>query len=151
MKEKLLLIIFGCVLLTASAWAGFTMSGDVELNSALSTLNTTATLNFPEFRTEICVNYNVTEAKIDYLITNIKMEPADVYMTVELAVIAKMPVDRVAAVYQANRDKGWGRIAQELGIKPGSKEFKALKGKALGHADKIKDHSKGRGKNKPKK
>lgn len=150
MKGKLLIMVFGCMLLTASAWAGFTMSGDSELNSALSSLNGTATLNFPEFKAEIRVSYNITEAKIDYLTTVIKMEPADVYMTVELALIANTSVDKVATVYQANKGKGWGRIAQELGIKPGSKEFKALKGKALGHTEKIKGHAKGNGKDKPK-
>lgn len=154
MKGKLSIVLLGCILLTASAWAGFTMSGDSELNSALSTLNVTATLNFPEYKAEIRVSYNITDTKIDYLTTVIKMEPADVFMTLELAVIAHTSLDNVVTVYLANKDKGWGRIAQDLGIKPGSKEFKALKDNALEHSEKIKNHDKpkekGQGKNKKK-
>jgi cobalamin biosynthesis protein CbiG len=51
------------------------------------------------------------------------MEPADVYMTLELAEIANTSVDDIVSVYKANRGKGWGVIAKELGIKPGSDEF----------------------------
>ena len=35
--------------------------------------------------------------------------------------------DQVFKIYNANKGKGWGVIAKELGIKPGSPEFHALK------------------------
>lgn len=38
--------------------------------------------------------------------------------------------------------KGWGAIAKELGIKPGSKEFKALKDKTAASAEKAKKKKK---------
>ena len=39
---------------------------------------------------------------------------------------AKRP-EAIVETYQTNRTKGWGVIAKELGIKPGSAEFHALK------------------------
>jgi hypothetical protein len=33
----------------------------------------------------------------------------------------------VAEIFNHNRQKGWGAMAKELGIKPGSAEFHALK------------------------
>ena len=36
-------------------------------------------------------------------------------------------VELVLADYNKHRAKGWGAIARDLGIKPGSKEFHALK------------------------
>ena len=41
-----------------------------------------------------------------------------------------------------HKDKGWGAIAKDLGIKPGSKEFKALKDKSSASADKAKKKKK---------
>jgi len=40
--------------------------------------------------------------------------------------------------YRKNKSKGWGALARDLGIKPGSKEFKALKDKIQASADKAK-------------
>lgn len=42
-------------------------------------------------------------------------------------ILAGSCFDAVYQVYQPNRKKGWGVIAKELGIKPGSPEFHALK------------------------
>jgi hypothetical protein len=41
--------------------------------------------------------------------------------------MTQKPPETVLHVYQANRGKGWGVIAKSLGIKPGSREFHALK------------------------
>jgi len=51
----------------------------------------------------------------------------------------------VANQYKAHRGKGWGMIAKEIGIKPGSEEFMALKNK---FSNKLK---KGKGKGQQKK
>ncbi len=71
-----------------------------------------------------------------------EMEPADVYMSLEIAALTNKTLDDVIIVYDANRDKGWGFITKEMGIKPGSEEFKALKTNA---AEKL-NRAKGKGK-----
>jgi hypothetical protein len=67
-------------------------------------------------------------------------------LILELAKILKKPVDDVFTVYKSNRGKGWGAISKELGIKPGSPEFHALKNSAGNKAQKGKPDSGKKGK-----
>jgi hypothetical protein len=105
-------------------------SNDDDLNQTLITLDANARLDFGMFKSDISVNYNITEKKIDYLSAEIGMSAGDIYMTVELAKITQKSVDQVVEVYNVQKGKGWGVIAKELGIKPGSPEFHALKNNA---------------------
>ena len=41
--------------------------------------------------------------------------------------MSSKPVDYVLNKYRTEKNKGWGVMAKSLGIKPGSKEFHALK------------------------
>jgi hypothetical protein len=56
----------------------------------------------------------------------------------ELGRIAKKPPATVLEVYKKNKSQGWGAVAQAVGIKPGSPEFKALKAKASERNRKLK-------------
>ena len=76
------------------------------------------------------------------------MSAGDIYMTVELAKICHISVDKVVEVYALHKGKGWGVISKELGIKPGSREFHALKDNAK---NKGKKSGKANGKSKGKK
>ncbi len=58
--------------------------------------------------------------------------------------IASQPVEVVTKEYETNKGKGWGVIAKNLGIKPGSKEFHALKKDDFDGHDS--DSGKGKGK-----
>jgi hypothetical protein len=60
------------------------------------------------------------------------------------------PTDYVIRQYKAEKNKGWGALAQSLGIKPGSREFHALKsgGDLYDGKDKGKGSSHGNGKGK---
>ena len=48
-------------------------------------------------------------------------------MVFQLGQMSRRPPETVLQTYQAHKGKGWGVIAKELGIKPGSREFHALK------------------------
>jgi hypothetical protein len=63
------------------------------------------------------------------------MAPGDIYMAAEISNIIHKPIETVSETYTKNKDKGWGQIAKELGIKPGSKEFHEMK-------DRFKTHGK---------
>ncbi|MEY4605009.1 MAG: hypothetical protein RIT43_2301, partial [Bacteroidota bacterium] len=67
------------------------------------------------------------------------MAIADVFMSFEIAALTKKNVDDVVKSYEKNKDKGWGVIAKEMGIKPGSEQFHALKG----NSKKASENSKG--------
>ena len=121
-------------------------TGDAEFDLTLKEINLEAEADIEGFKADISLTYNISQNKLEYLFVEIEMEPADVYMTLELAKITDNSVDDVVNVYKENRGKGWGVIAKELGIKPGSDEFKALKNKS---SNKLKE-GKGKGQQKKK-
>ena len=120
-------------------------TGDTELNRTLVTIDADASVNFGAFRADLSGRYNVTDNKIDYLSVNVGMSAGDIYMTLEIARITSKTVDQVVTVYKKNRGKGWGVIAKELGIKPGSPEFHALKGNAKMKGNKASHGNNGKG------
>ena len=77
-------------------------------------------------------------------------KPADAYMLLRMGEMSDQPIDYVIDKYKAKKGKGWGSLAKSLGIKPGSKDFQALKkGQDLyddRNNGKEKSKSKGKGK-----
>ena len=131
-------------------------TGDTTFDATLGDLNLqTHGDNLSDFISNLSLSYDVPRLKIEYLIDKVKMTPADVYMTVGIAQITSRPIDEVVDQYRANKGKGWGVIAKQLGIKPGSKEFHALKKGGSDELEKVKgknkDKSKGKGKKNSKK
>ena len=147
-KNKL--CIFGLIvliILPASVCAALDFNtGDAELDLTLKEINLEAKADLEGFKADLSLTYNISQNKLEYLFVEIEMEPADVYMTLELSEIANTSVDDVVNVYKENRGKGVGVIAKELGIKPGSDEFMALKNKS---SNRLKE-GKGKGQQKKK-
>ena len=143
-RNILLIILLSCFYYTQAQYN----SGDDDLNQSLIAIDANAKLDFGSFKADISGGYNITGKKIDYLSIEIRMSAGDIYMTVELAKITHKNVDQVVEVYKAHKGKGWGVIAKELGIKPGSSEFHALQGNAKNNGKKSgkKNNSKGKGK-----
>jgi hypothetical protein len=121
-------------------------TGDAELDLTLKEINLEAEADIEGFKVDLSLTYNISQNKLEFLFVEIEMEAADVYMTLELADITNTSVDDVVNVYKENRGKGWGVIAKELGIKPGSDDFMALKNKS---SNKLKE-GKGKGQQKKK-
>lgn len=141
MKRSLLV----CILIVTSliSFAQFSFNtGSVELDANLNRINTSAKLDFGSFKTDLAVSFNIEEKKIDFLRSSVKMEPAEIYFALELSKISQKPIDNIAEVYKTHKEKGWGFIAKQLGIKPGSPEFHQLKEKTKNKG------SKGKGKGK---
>ena len=125
-------------------------SDDQDLNRSLVSIDASARLDFAAFRSDICLKYNVSEKKIDYLSAEIGMSAGDIFLTVELASISQRSVDQVVEIYRVHKAQGWGVMAKELGIKPGSSEFHALKASAKNKEIKGGQHHPGNGKGKSK-
>jgi hypothetical protein len=117
----------------------FIANADSGLNLALTELNAAARLDFGSYKADIGLRYNLSASKIDQLHLSLKMQPADIFMAAEISILCGKPIDRVVTVYQKHKSKGWGHIAKQLGIKPGSPEFKALKNKANSCSGKLKN------------
>lgn len=104
-------------------------TGDSELDADLNVINTSAKNDMGTFKADLTATFGVSVKNLDYMLS-IKMEPAEIYFALEISVAVNKPIETVIDTYEANREKGWGYIAQQLGIKPGSPEFHALKGKS---------------------
>lgn len=117
-------------------------SGDTELDANLKIVNTNANKDLAAFKLDLTKTFNVPMPKVEACF-KVGMAPADAFMAFQISKIAKKPIEDVITVYKTSKSKGWGAMAKELGIKPGSAEFHALKGKA-------KDKSKGNSKSKDK-
>jgi len=96
------------------------------LDGFLSNLNVQARADLPGFAGRISAQFGIPGAQVSAVIGTVK-DPADAFMIYQLGQMANVPPDRVMQVYQSKQGKGWGVIAKSLGIKPGSREFHALK------------------------
>ncbi|MBU1397637.1 MAG: hypothetical protein KKH85_01875 [Proteobacteria bacterium] len=86
--------------------------------------------------------------------------PWDVFMMAHISILSGKPVSAVHEEYKRSKGQGWGVIAKEMGIKPGSTAFHNLKEKFKREVDrkssrKLKNkgadsgsHGKGAGKGK---
>lgn len=124
MKLSVIIFVFISFLLPVKAQI---QSGSFRIDGNLRQINVSANADFGRFRTEMSVGYNVEEKKIDYYHAELKMEPADIYFALEVSKACHRSVDDVIDVYRVHKASGWGEIAKQLGIKPGSPEFHALK------------------------
>lgn len=151
---KLSTALLMLALITVKVSAQEFKTGSIEFDTDLRTINAEAKADFGAFKAKLGGTYNIEEKKIEEMHGSLKMEPAEIYLALELGRQTGKPIDDVVEVYNENRGKGWGVIAKELGIKPGSAEFHALKKSAKGKAmkgkgnKKEKHNGKGKGHNK---
>jgi hypothetical protein len=113
-------------------------------------LNIQAQADASGFRARLAARFQIGDARITAVLGSVD-EPADAYMVLRLGEMAQQPPEEVLTRYKAGKAKGWGALAKSLGIKPGSKEFHALKrGHDLdgGPGGKSKKPGKGKGKHK---
>lgn len=115
-------IVFACLALSLlSPLAAF--AGGLE--SFLANVNIEARADLPGFSAKLSSQFGVPVPKVQTIIHSVQ-QPADAFMILELSQMAGTRPDRVLSVYEPKK-KGWGAMAKELGIKPGSPEFHALK------------------------
>ncbi|UCG38286.1 MAG: hypothetical protein JSV00_08840 [bacterium] len=102
------------------------------------------------FRAQLSTRFKIGDTQVQVVLGNVD-SPADAYMVLRLGEMSSRPVDEVLDRYRTEKGKGWGALAMSLGIKPGSKEFQALKqgsditGSAGGNKGNGKDKGKGKG------
>jgi hypothetical protein len=144
--KKILLILFASTCLFARAAAG-------DLDGFLHDLNIQARLDGDGFSARVSAQFGVPEARVKVVLATVS-EPADAFMVFQVGQMTQQPPEKVIEVYRAQKGKGWGVMAKELGIKPGSPEFHALKngdfklGGKPGASDKAEGGGKGKGKGK---
>ncbi len=97
-----------------------------DLDVFISNLNVHAQADLGAFKVRLSTQFGVPAARVDAVMASVKT-PGDAYMCFRVGEVASRPVEVVTKEYQTNKGKGWGVIAKNLGIKPGSKEFHELK------------------------
>lgn len=95
------------------------------------------------FRARLAARFDIGDVQIRTVLGNVE-KPADAYMVLRLGEMSGKPTDHVLGTYKSAKGQGWGAVAKSLGIKPGSKEFLALKN----NCDLYDKNDKGRGKKK---
>ena len=115
-------------------------------------LNLRAEADPSGFRMQLSTRFKIGDAQVKVVLGNVD-RPADAYMVFRLGEMSSRSTDYVLSKYGAEKGQGWGALAKSLGIKPGSREFHALKqGSDLYVHDLSKDkHKNGKGKGKGEK
>ena len=129
-------------------------TGDADMDSHLAEINESASSDYEAFKDKLTESSEITDEEIDRYINEENMEPADVYYAGVLSSTTGRPVSEVVGLYKEKR--GWGAVAKEYGIKPGSEEFHQLKANTIKKSGKDKekknkgDKTKKKSKNKKK-
>jgi hypothetical protein len=129
MKKLLLSVFMLNLCLAPLTFAGekAITTGDAHLDGDLQYLNEAAQKNLKGFCNDLSYHYDTEAGVVERLINIAGMAPADVYMAAKVRILSHRSWDEVLREYKENKGKGWGVIAKNLGIKPGSREFHELK------------------------
>lgn len=138
--KKILIVI--ALFVSGLASAQTYSTGDKEMNATLVSVNTEAKVNLPDFKNRLAITYGVSLAKVEYCF-KAGMTAGDAFMAFEVSSLAKRPIEQVITSYKKNKGKGWGVIAKEMGIKPGSPAFHQLKKNTKAKSGKVKPEKKG--------
>lgn len=96
------------------------------LDDFLSSLNVQAKADLGAFNVKLGAQFGVPVPQVEQIVRTVA-NPADAFMVLQLGQMAQTRPETVLQTYKAKKNKGWGVMAKELGIKPGSPEFHALK------------------------
>ncbi|MCU0554932.1 MAG: hypothetical protein MUE57_04275 [Syntrophales bacterium] len=88
--------------------------------------NLRAGKNPRDFRARLASRFQAGDEQIGAVIDDVS-KPSEAYIVFRLEEMSGQPLDRVMAEYEYGRKKGWDVIAKRLGVRPGSKEFRAIK------------------------
>ncbi|HVF35752.1 MAG TPA: hypothetical protein VND91_10560 [Candidatus Saccharimonadia bacterium] len=102
-------------------------SGDPTLDAVLTTINDLFGDEPDYYVEQIVYETRAPQRYVREYIVDRDYAPADVYMIGELSQLSGKSFTDVANTFDANRGRGWGVMAKELGIKPGSAQFHQLK------------------------
>lgn len=128
LKSLLAVLLFFVSVQFTQAQLSF-KTGDASLEAELNLLNDEAKKDLTSFKDKIVSDFGVTKQTVQDLLDK-ALEPAEIILSGRIADITGKSMNDVVSSYEKNKDKGWGQVAKDMGIKPGSPEFHALKGKS---------------------
>jgi hypothetical protein len=100
------------------------MAGGLE--GFLADVDIRARADLGSFKADLGLTFGISQGRVNGMFEVIS-RPSDVYMVLRVGEVANLPLDRVIAEYKLHHRQGWGVMAKNLGIKPGSAAFHSLK------------------------
>ena len=142
MKMRTMIWVMLCLLLTVGL-------AHADLDAYLEELSISARGDQVQFTARLGARFDLPAGEVELVLSNVD-RPADAFLVLWLGEKSHQSRERVLEVYRHQKG-GWGAIARELGIKPGSQTFHDLKAGTLDfHPDERNTSSQQHGK-KPKK
>lgn len=120
MKKTLVMLSFATMLV------GLSPAAHADLNDFLKSVNRQAVSDIKNFNDKLSRQFGIPVPDVEAILRSVP-DPADAFMILQLGEMAHVAPAVVLQKYQRSKGKGWGNLARELGIKPGSSEFHALK------------------------
>jgi len=124
-----------------------------DFSLAISDTNNYFSLHRDDFRMEVAAEFGIPAPRLDRLVASVG-NAGDAYLCLQVSRSSGRSLDEVTSTWQRHHKRGWGAVAQELGIKPGSDAFMQLKQNRLHKKNKEQrkeekgNKGKGKGKNK---
>jgi len=123
-------LVFLGLLVQGTVFAQRAMTGDRVLDSLLTRITLQERSDPEGFIVHLGRSQRVPEEEIRQAKIRFGLNAGDTYMATVLSRIFKTSVGNVAEEYVKNQGRGWGVMALNRGIKPGSLEFKEMKANA---------------------
>lgn len=102
-------------------------TGDAWVDAALADVNAYGRRYPDAFADELARYHGAPREVVVALLADPAWTPGDVYFACVLAQSIGRSCRYVADEWQAHGSEGWGALAQQLGVEPGSAQFHALK------------------------
>lgn len=106
--------------------AGMSPAVHADLISFMQGVNKQALSDITTFNDKLSKQFGIPVPNVEAIVKSLP-NPADAFMVLQLSQMAHVAPEVVINKYQRNKKRGWGNMAHELGIKPGSAEFHDLK------------------------
>lgn len=105
-----------------------------DFSLVISDVNTYFSLHHDDFRTQMAAEFGIPVTRVDSLIIAVG-SAGDAYLCLKTSRSSRRSLDDVTHAWDKHHKRGWGVVAQELGIRPGSADFHDLKRHELGRKD----------------
>lgn len=102
-------------------------TGDREFDTAIAAVDALADRDVDGFINDLVNIYAAPRQEVQRLLVVEQYPPAYLWTTAATAHAIQRPWTDVFPVFEEHRGQGWGVIAKQLGIKPGSPAFHAMK------------------------
>ena len=150
MKQSFLPLALAAALVLSAGAQAQTLSlnysprtGDVWIDARLGEINTYGRGDPDYFYDDMYSSYGVPRDYVRDLFVNQRWAPGDIYYACALAQLLDRPCRDIVSDYNRHPGQGWGALAQRMGIKPGSAQFHALKGRVDKGHGRMKAHGHG--------